>query len=521
MMSGNGNRDIFIGLDSGTSVVKAIAFDSAGRQMASASTENHPVISGVAVEQDMNEVWRAAAGVLAKLGDRIPDLARRTACLAVTAQGDGTWLIDRYGAPVGRAWLWLDGRSGPVVEELERAGTGTAVFRRTGTVLSPSLQSAQLLAMKRLEPDRLAVAAHALHCKDWLYFRLTGEIATDPCEGVNTFGDTGARRYDDALIERLGLAGQRRLLPDILDGTVHHGRLGAEAAKAAGLAAGMPVVLAPVDYLATSIGAGVLSPAKVGCSVLGSAGMHQMLMGDPRPALDGPACGYTILFPREGTWVRMVSNMATTLNIDWFVDGIVEIAARSSGGRIDRQRLLALLDEGAGKSEPGSVLFHPYVSEAGERGPFVDPRARAQFHGISTRTTFDDLMRAIFEGIAFAARDCYAAMPAMPTELHLAGGAARSATMRRILAAVMRVPVRRTRQDEAGALGAVAVASVCLGAFADIDAACAAWIDPNLDAPETPDAMLADRYDAVFGSYLAARNDSRGIWSSIHTLRGH
>ncbi|MBL8702926.1 MAG: carbohydrate kinase [Alphaproteobacteria bacterium] len=515
--------DVFIGLDSGTSVVKAIAFDRAGRQIAMAAAPNRTIAVGHGgVEQDMDDVWRSAAQVVAALGERVPDLARRAAALAVTAQGDGTWLIDGRGAPVGRAWLWLDGRGGAIVDELRRDGTDAAVFRATGTVLSPSLQSAQLLAMRRHAPEKLARASHALHCKDWLYYKLAGEIGTDPCEGVNTYGDVLARRYDDGVLERLGLYAERRLLPEIVDGTAHCGRLAPEAARATALPAGLPVVLAPVDYLATAIGGGVLGDSDdIGCSVLGSAGMHLMLLADPVAATQGAPCGYTVLFPRPGTWLRMVSNMATSLNVDWLVGLAADAAERITGTTVDRRRVLGLLDEGAARAAPGAALYHPYISEAGERGPFVEPRARAQFHGLSTRTTIDDLMRAVLEGIVFAARDCYAAMPVQPRELRLAGGAARSATVRQAMAAALRARVRRSGHDEAGALGAVAVAAVGLGAFASIDAACVAWVDPQLGAAEIAEPALADRYEQIFSAYRVGREDSRRVWSSLHETGRH
>ncbi len=323
-------RDLLVGLDAGTSVVKAVAFDCTGRQIAVAAAPNKTtLVAGGGVEQDMMASWRAAVAVLVDLASRVRDLPGRVIALAVTAQGDGTWLIDRAGEPVGPAWLWLDGRAGEIVDALGRDGTGDAVYRHTGTVLSPSLQSMQLLTMKRDQPERLACASTAFHCKDWLYFKLTGEIATDPCEGVNTFGDTRRRAYDDAVVARLGLTPERRLLPELVDGTERHGSLGAAAALATGWLQGTPVVLAPVDYLATAIGGGVLGGAgDVGCSVLGSAGMHVMLFDDPAQATSAAPCGYTVLFPRAGTWLRMISNMSTTLNIDWLVGCVTEFAGQ-------------------------------------------------------------------------------------------------------------------------------------------------------------------------------------------------
>ena len=515
-------RDLLIGLDSGTSVVKAVAFDRAGRQIAVAAASNqlHHVAAG-GVEQDMLASWRAAATVLADLASRVVDLPRRSLALAVTAQGDGTWLIDRAGEPVGPAWLWLDGRAGAIVDSLTRDGTGEAVYRRTGTVLSPSLQSMQLLAMKRDQPERLARATTAFHCKDWLYFKLCGEIATDPCEGVNTFGDVHRRAYDDTVLEQLGLAAERGLLPALVDGTRQHGILGTEAARATGLLQGTPVVLAPVDYLATAIGGGVIGNAEdIGCSVLGSAGMHLMLIADPTAATRAAPCGYTVVFPRADTWLRMISNMSTTLNIDWLVGCVAEFAEQLGAGTGERKRILALLDAGAAAARPGRALYHPFISEAGERGPFVDPNARAQFSGLTTQVKLADLMRAIYEGIAFAARDCYDAMPRRPRELRLAGGASRSATLRRILAATIGCRVRRSLQEEAGAAGAVAVAAVNLGVFADLDAACAAWIEPAFDAPEAPDPDLARDCAALFAAYRLSYQGARPLWSALHDIRG-
>ncbi len=515
-------RDLLIGLDAGTSVVKAVAFDVAGRQIAVAAAPNQVRnVAGGGVEQDMMASWRAAAAVLVDLATRVDDLPRRVLALAVTAQGDGTWLIDRAGEPVGPAWLWLDGRAGRIVESLGRDGTGEAVYRRTGTVLSPSLQSMQLLAMKRDQPERLARAATAFHCKDWLYFKLSGEVATDPCEGVNTFGDAHRRGYDDDVVARLGLTAERRLLPPLLDGSAHHGVLGIDAARATGLLQGTPVVLAPVDYLATAIGGGVIGDADdIGCSVLGSAGMHLMLIADPTTATAGEPCGYTVLFPRAGTWLRMVSNMATTLNIDWLVGCIADFVRQLGVGPAERARILELLDAGAGDAPPGRALYHPYISDAGERGPFVDPRARAQFSGLTSQVQMADLMRAIYEGIAFAARDCYGAMPRPPRALRLTGGASRSATLRRILAATIGCPVRLSLREEAGALGAVTMAAVCMGVFATIDAACAAWVEPHLAAAEAPDPDLVGTYDALFAAYRLGYESARPAWSALHGIRG-
>ena len=117
------------------------------------------------------------------------------------------------------------------------------------------------------------------------------------------------------------------------------------------------------------------------------------------------------------------------------------------GTTLGRYRIEAWL----GASAPGQLLYQPYVSEAGERGPFVNADARAGFIGLSMKHGYADLVRAVIEGLGMAMRDCYLAMGQLPGELRLSGGAARSRALRAILSAATQAPVRVSAREEAGA----------------------------------------------------------------------
>ena len=179
----------------------------------------------------------------------VPDLARRTAALAITGQGDGTWLIDGEGEPVAPAWLWLNSRAAGIVRELDRSGVRDLVYRHTGCAMNACNQSAHLIWLKRHAPDLLGQAATAFHCKDWLYFKLTGERCTDVSEGTFTFGDFRTRRYVPELLAAFGLAEKARLLPAMVEGSRATHPLTAAAAAATGLPEGLPVVLGYLDVL--------------------------------------------------------------------------------------------------------------------------------------------------------------------------------------------------------------------------------------------------------------------------------
>jgi erythritol kinase (D-erythritol 1-phosphate-forming) len=210
---------ILVGLDAGTSLIKAVAFDLAGHSIAEASVHNETIVrTQGASEQNIVAVWAGACACLRGLAEKIPDLRQRTITIGVTAQGDGLWGLDRNNAPVGDALIWLDESSAGIVQTLCRSGADRSIFRHTGTALSTSLQSAQLAWLKSSSDPRLDSLDVILHCKDWLYYCLTAVRATDRCEAVNSFGDLRTGTYSADVLQLLGVDDLRRVLPEIIDG---------------------------------------------------------------------------------------------------------------------------------------------------------------------------------------------------------------------------------------------------------------------------------------------------------------
>jgi erythritol kinase len=517
-------KDILIGIDAGTSVIKAVAFSLAGEMLASAAITNHyQILEDGGAEQDMARTWSDVRHTLLELHDKVPDITRRTAAIAVTAQGDGTWLIDEAGEPVAPAWLWLDTRATEMTESVLASATYPHQYQTTGTALNACQQSAQLAWLKRERPDVLRRATTAFHCKDWLYFKMTGVRAVDPAESSFTFGNFRTRRYAMELLEPLGLAEQRRLLPPIVDGTRHAHRLSARAAVEIGWPEGTPIVLGYLDAVCVGLGAGVLTPgADRGCSILGSTGLHMRMAASAEAVVLNPGrSGYTIPFPGTPMIGQMQSNMASALNVDWLIDLARGILADAGLGR-SREDILLGLEDSLLTAKPSGVIYHPYITEAGERGPFLDRHARAQFTGLSQQTSFADLLKALYEGLAMAARDCYVAMGGVPAEINLAGGVARSHAMRSILASILGVPVRTVTREEAGAAGVAMIAAVQLGLYADMQACSAAWVEPHLGELTQPDLQLRSRYNAQFNLYRSLRLAVQPSWPGLVDLkRGH
>ena len=510
-------KDLIIGLDAGTSVIKSVAFDLSGKQIAMHAIPNqYENVSGGGAEQDMARTWRAAAATLKGLAEQIPELAARTAAVAVTGQGDGTWLVSGDGEPVAPAWLWLDARAAEIVDAFNGTDNARVRFENTGTGLAACQQGAQLLWMKQHAPDMIAQAAAAMHCKDWLYLKLTDEYATDPSEACFTFGNFRNREYSDAAIEALALTDCRRLLPAIVDGVEQTASLTQQAASLTGLLSGTPVVLGYVDVVCTAMGAGLYEPASTpGCTIVGTTGIHMRLVDcAANVVLNEARTGFTMPLPVPGMYAQMQSNMSSTLNIDWLLDVATDLLG-SLGVAKKRADLIPMLDSWVEQAEPAALLYQPYVSEAGERGPFIDANARAGFTGISTRHRYPDLMRAVFEGIACAARDCYSAMGPMPSEIRITGGAARSQVLRNIIASTLNTRTRTSTREEAGAAGAAMMASVAIGHYQHMDDCVVDWVNPLVGDLEEPSAQLAQIYERSFPNYVKTHEALQPIWQAM------
>jgi erythritol kinase len=230
--------------------------------------------------------------------------------------------------------------------------------------------------------------------------------------------------------------------------------------------------------------------------------------------LNAEGTGYAILLPVPEMVTQVQTNMAATLNLDWILAVAVDLSAEM-GGLVARPDLVARIDGWMARTEPARLLFHPYISEAGERGPFVDASARAGLNGLSQADRFPDLVRAVIEGLGMAMRDCYAAMGPLPSELRLTGGAARSRSLRGVLGAATGAAVRVSAREEAGAAGAAMMAAVAVGAYPTMDACIAEWVVPLLGPPEPPAPALVAAYDRLFPAYVAARRGLAPAWDRL------
>ncbi|MFF4782359.1 FGGY family carbohydrate kinase [Streptomyces griseorubiginosus] len=471
---------MYVGIDVGTSVVKAAAFDTEGRQLA---VESRPVelsLHGGFVEQDMTEVYGAVVDVLAKLTARVPEPVELA---GLTGQGDGVWLVDREGRPVRSAVSWMDGRAHELLDQWLADGTFETVFRRTGGAMFPGSPGPLLAWLDRYDPKSLDAAAAAVYCKDMVFQRLTGAglAVTDVSDASMPFLDPRTRTYDNRVVELLGLTRRRRLLPSVGD------PLATGEARGEGLPSGTRISNGPYDLPACALGAGVTAPGD-GLLIVGTC--LAALVATTELDLSGEPAGLFISTDRPGHRLRAMPAMVGTAALDWVLSTTGVTHAEVDG-------LLASTPPGA-----RGVRVLPYFAPSGERAPFVEPRLRAELSGVSLETTPADLVRATCEGIGYAARHCLEAA-GLTGALAVCGGGTRSSAWMQLLADVLGRPLRVV-EGEVGARGAVLAAAERFGVSLDAGV----WTEPT--AVVEPDPGRSAYYSEGFQEHLGRLDVARG-----------
>jgi erythritol kinase len=483
-------------VDAGTTVIKAVGYGDSGAEAAVsrvATTVSRPAPGWA--EQDMAAVWDAVARTVRETAAKLDG---DVDFVAITAQGDGVWLVDPAGEPTGPAILWNDGRAGATVDAWTRSGVAANAFRVNGTTAASGLPHAILTWLGEHDPDRVARSAANLTCGGWIFSRMTGLLAADESDASAPFMDLRARRYSPELLALFGLEWAERLLPELLDDTRRVAGLTADAGARLGLPAGTPVVMAPYDIASTALGAGAVRPGQA-CSILGTTLSTETVVTEP--GLDGDPVGITIALP--GGYLRAFPTFAGTEVIQWAC------------------RLLGLggpaeLGELAARSAPGAngLAFLPYLSPAGERSPFSDPLARGSFMGLSFEHDREHVARAVFEGLTLVIQDCLAATGSRPHELRVCGGGAANDFWLRMISDVTGLPVFRSSDSEVGARGAFLVGLAATGAVPGIEDAAARHV--RLRAAVQPDP---DAYQGAYRDFLALREGGAGSWPLLAAMR--
>lgn len=491
---------LFLGLDIGTSGVKAILVSSSGDVKATALT---PLTLQTPrpgwAEQDPEAWWQATITSVRTLLEKIPNA--NVASIGISGQMHSSVFLDSAGEVIRPALLWCDGRTTKQCAEITQRAGGEGKLR--DWVRNPALEGFTLpkvLWLRDEEPEAYSRLSKVLLAKDFIRYRLTGAMATEPSDASGTLMYDPARmRWSDNILKAVGVS--KDLLPDVGWSSQVLGNVSSHVATLTGLKEGTPVVGGGADNACGAAGVGTITPGEAVAS-WGTSGT--VLAPTAQPLVDPALRAHTFCHVTQGVWYIMGVVLSAGGAFGWYKDNF----ARELG---NSDQTLRALDEEAERVAPGSdgVTFLPYLQ--GERTPHRDASARGAFLGLSLAHTRAHMTRAVLEGVCFALNDSLSVLKELglsPRHLLLTGGGAKSPLIRRLQSEIFGVPVTTVNREEGPAYGAALLAAVGVEAFPDIAAAAQATL---MRAPlQHPDAESRQLYKEHYARFRALYPASQG-----------
>lgn len=473
----------WLGIDLGTSAVKVLLIDDEQRILDQQSESldlqrPHPLWS----EQDPQAWWCATERAVGIVAGRQPAAMAGVRGIGISGQMHGATLLDSSDRVLRPAILWNDSRAVRQCQELERRAP--AVREITGNLVMPGFTAPKLLWVAEHEPEVFGRVARVLLPKDYLRFRLCGEMVSEPSDASGTLWlDLEQRRWSGEMLDATGLS--ERVMPRLVEGSEPSGTLDDQLARAWGMEGSVTVAGGAGDNAGAAVGVGVVAAGQ-GLLSLGTSGVY-FVAGNDLTALPDRAV-HTFCHCLPQTWHQMSVILSAASCLSWW--------AGASGAGSESVLLDELDSAGVCEDVP---IFLPYLS--GERTPYNNPRAKGVFFGLDHTTTRAALTQSVLEGVAFALADGQQVLLEAGTAIEsvtVVGGGSRSRMWGRILASVLDRPLCYAKQGELGpAFGAARLARLATTGE-DMASIC---LPPPVDYVIAPDADLSGRYGERLGRF--------------------
>lgn len=492
MSAETGTQGVFLGLDVGTTAVKAVLVAADGVVVAEAEAALDLAVPRPGwTEQDPEAWWRGCiSATQAALADA--PAGTEVAAVGLSGQMHSAVVLDAADEVIRPAILWNDVRTSEQCREIERRVGTDGLRRMVGNPALEGFTAPKLLWLAQHEPESYERVRTVLLAKDFVRLRMTGEKVTEPSDAAGTLlFDVATSRWAEEILSALDV--DPDWLPRVAGSSEVTGRLSPGAAESLGLRTGTPVVGGGADNAAAAVGAGVIEPGTMSVSV-GTSGAVVAPIASPQ--VDPEMRLHVFNHAAPDTWYLMGVVLSAGSALAWWR----KILTSSDGSSPSYDELV----EDASPVPVGSqgLTFLPYLT--GERTPHADANARGVFSGLHAGHERADMVRAVMEGVTFALRDSLELMRSLgvtPSEIVMVGGGAQSRVWRQMVADVFSTPVATTAAGGGAPYGAAMLAACGAGKYSSPAEAAAAWLRGG-DRLE-PDRLLEPQYEDACARYRA------------------
>ncbi len=494
--------DYLLGIDNGGTVTKAAIYSSDGREIAVASEQREMVFPSPGhTERDMHELWDANCGAIRAVIKKAKINPKEIRGVAVTGHGNGMYMIDEKGEPSHNGIVSTDSRADSYVRNWVSDGTYEKALPTSCQSLWAAQPPAMLRWFKENEPETLERTRWILMCKDYVRFKLTGEVKAEITDysGTNTV-NVHAKEYDDRLFELYDIQWAKEMMPPLVESGAVAGRVTEEAARETGLVAGTPVAGGLFDITACAIGTGVVDSTQL-CIIAGTWSINEYIADSP---VQSPELFMNSTYCIPGKTLVTEASPTSASNLEWFVNNLMgEEKAKGNVFDVVNKEVESVSPEDA------DLLFLPYLF-----GTNVNPGASSTFLGLHGWHRRPHLLRAIYEGVAFSHRlhiDKLLNHRNKPESARIAGGAAHSSMWLQLFADALQIAIEVPSTEELGAMGAAMCAGVATGLFGSFEEAVKSMV--RVEKRVEPQKDLEWLYDRKYATFRAAIDALDSFWS--------
>jgi xylulokinase len=495
----------WLGIDVGTGGSRALLVDATGRVQHSFTFphEEMRMERPLWAEQHPDDWWRASQAAVRGVLDVGGVDGSAIRGVGLTGQMHGLVMLDESGQVIRPALIWCDQRSQTQVDFINAKLGAANVVRWTANPVLTGFTLPKLLWVRDHDPQSFERVRHILLPKDYIRFKLTGELATDVSDASGTaMLDVVKRAWSPEMMSGLSL--DPVILPRLHESSELTGAVLREAAESTGLAMGTPVVAGAGDQAASAIGNGIVEAGTVSCTI-GTSGVVFAYLKEPAYNPEGRV--HTFCHAIPGAWHVMGVTQGAGLSLQWLRNQLAPTCTYD-----DLTREAETSPRGA-----HGLFWLPYLM--GERTPHLDANARAAWVGLTAKHRRAELIRAILEGVCFSQNDgleIIRGLGAAPSVVRLSGGGAKSAFWHQLFADIFNTPVAILETQEGSAYGAALLALVGSGEYASAAEVCARAIKEV--ARKQPQADAARFYRSSYSIYKSLYPALRSGFQAIGTL---
>ncbi len=479
----------FLGIDLGTSSVKIVIMNENGNVVASTSKEyqvNYPKTGWA--EQNPEHWWDSVKEGIKEILANASLEYKRINGIGLSGQMHGLVILDKEYNVLRPAILWCDQRTQNECDYLNNKVGRDKLSLYTGNVALTGFTAPKLLWVKEHEQHIFDKIAHILLPKDYIRFKLTGQMATDVSDASGTMMfNVKERNWSKEMLELLQI--KEEVLPKVYESSEVTGSILKEISEYTGLSSDTLVVAGGGDQAVGAIGTGTVKSGTLSVT-LGTSGV--VFASSDNYGVDKENRLHSFCHA-NGKWHQMGVMLSAASCLKWWVENVNKDLKKSPF-----EKLLYEAEES--KVGASGLIFLPYLM--GERTPHSDPNAKGTIIGLNITHKRGDITRSILEGVCFGLRDSLEILKSLKVpinEVRVSGGGAESPLWRQILADIFNIKVQVINSKEGPAYGAAILAAVGLGLYKTVDEACSNLI--KVTTSTVPIEENVKKYEEIYSIY--------------------